>query len=139
MGGLTETPMPVAKRAGIAAAMAACCTLAYWATCDIWRGEWREIPARVTGRHFVPDRSHWTTVVYNCGTADRPQTCTRQRYVNIPAEYHVFTVEPDGRHGDFNDAWAFSNLNAGDHCIITARVGRSGWRWLQTIKHEKRS
>lgn len=131
------TDWSIPKRLAAAAGLAALCTLGYWCVADMWFGEWRSIRARVTGRQFVPDHSHWVTDVYACGTTEAPQTCTSMRYVSLPAEFHVFVIEPDGARRDIDDAWGFSNLREGGPVTLKARVGRSGIRWMTIIDREK--
>lgn len=122
------------KRLLIAAVLSAVVVGIVWAVADIYGGTWRRIHARVVGRQFIPDRSHWRTFSHCSGT---PSRCsTSMEYVSVPAEYHVFVAEMDGHPGDFNDAWAFSNLHEGQHCTVQARIGASGIRWFAHIPHE---
>jgi hypothetical protein len=122
------------KRALIAAGCAIVAFGIFWCVRDVWAGEWRAFPATVTGKQFVPDRSHWEVHV---SSDAKGRASTNMVYVSVPAEYHVFVVEPSGDPGDFNDAWAFSNLAEHQRCQLRARVGRSGWRWYTRIEHTR--
>lgn len=124
------------KRIAIAIAFTVAAYAVFWCVRDVWFGEWRNNQARVTGRQFVPDRSHWEPYMYECGTSKSPRTCFGTRYVNIPAEYHVFVSDVNGG-GNYDDPWAFSNLVEGEFCTIRSRYGASGFRWHSYIVHER--
>jgi hypothetical protein len=119
------------KAAGISALLLLVGWLTWWCVADYQSGEDAVFTAHVTGKRFVPESS--TT---NCYTdSNRHLQCNTTHH---PAEYHVYTSERDGTVGDFNDAWAWSNLRDGDPCYIKCRIGgRSKRRWFARIESKR--
>lgn len=121
------------KRFAIATACALVTFGIIWCVKDVYYGEWREYPAHLTGRQFIPDQSHSEVYSYSCGDSKAPRTCVGTRWVSIPAQHLVFTVEPSGASEAFNDSGAFA-LPDGARVQLVARCGRSGIRWFLHIK-----
>lgn len=126
--------MNVWQRIGISLGLAVFGAGVYWCVADVYFGQWVAIEARVTGRRFVPDRSHWQTDIH---ADSKGHITTSTHYVSIPAEYHVFCVEADGTPRDMDDVWGFSNIGNGQRVVLRARVGRSGHRWSTSIDRER--
>lgn len=126
--------MSITKRLAISVMLALVTAGIYWAIRDIWMGEWVPTTAIVTGKHYVPDRSHWQTV----GSVDaNGQATTRQEYVSLPPEYHVFARDDDGEIHDLDDRWLFSYVENGMRVALKMRIGRSGWRWATVVDRER--
>lgn len=121
------------KRFAIATACAIVTTGIIWGVKDVYYGEWREYPAHIAGRRFIPDQSHSEPYTYSCGSPKSPRTCIGIHWVYVPARYLVFTVEPNGAGQTFNDSRAFA-YPAGARVRLSARCGRSGIRWFLHIR-----
>lgn len=124
------------KRFGIAAVCTIIVWLGWMGGRDIYSGEWHTYPAKVTGKQFIPDRSHWQIIsVCHSGPGNSINCHPELHYIIVPPEYHIFVLEPGGQSHDFDDSKAFIRYESGTRIMLRARVGGlTGWRWLLHIK-----